>query len=496
MGINYGGGGGAQPHAICIPFPAQGHVNPMMQVAKLLHHKGFHITFVHTEYNRNRLINSLGPAALAGFPGFRFETIPDGLPPSADDDVTQDIPSLCDSFTKHGYLPFRNLILKLNDTASSGVPPVSCIVSDGVLSFTLRAAEEFGIPEVVFWTMSACGFLGYVMYRQLVKRGLVPLQDATHLTNGYLDTVVNGIPGMRDIQLRDFPSFIRTTNPEDFMLNFMQTEAEATDTKASAIIVNTFDSLEKDVLSALSSALVPPIYSIGPLQLMLDQIPDTDQLKTLRSNLWKDQTGCLQWLESHDPRSVVYVNFGSITVMTPKQLIEFAWGLANSKKPFLWIIRPDIVSGESGDSSLVLPQEFVVETKDRGMLASWCPQEQVLNHSSIGGFLTHSGWNSTLESICGGVPVICWPFFGEQPTNCRFSRVEWGIGMEIDSEVKRDEVEKLVRELMEGSKGKEMKKKAMQWKVEAEQAAMAGGSSFNNLDKLVDEVLLQKKLTN
>ncbi|KAB1206859.1 UDP-glycosyltransferase 85A1 [Morella rubra] len=173
--------------------------------------------------------------------------------------------------------------------------------------------------------------------------------------------------------------------------------------------------------------------------------------------------------------------------MTPQQLIEFAWGLANSEKPFLWIISwPDLVIGYSA----IVPPEFVSQTKDRGMLASWCPQEQILMHSSIGGFLTHSGWNSTLEAVCGEVPMICWPFFAEQQTNCRYCCIEWGIGMEIDNTVKRDEVEKLVREVMDGDKGKEMKKNVMEWKTKAEEAVKPGGSSYQNLDKLIADVLL------
>ncbi|KAF8404622.1 hypothetical protein HHK36_009510 [Tetracentron sinense] len=477
-----------KPHAVCIPYPAQGHINPMLKLAKLLHYRGFHITFVNTEFNHQRLLKSRGPDALNGFPDFQFHTIPDGLPPS-DVDATQDIPSLCDSTTKTCLVPFRNLLAKLNHTSSSNVPPVSCIVSDGVMSFTLEAAEELGIPEVLFWTPSACGFMGYVQYQHLIERGLIPLKDASYLTNGYLDTVVDWVPGMKDIRLRDLPSFIRTSDPNDIMLDFCRGEAERTH-KASAIIFNTFEDFERDVLDALSS-MFPPIYTIGPLQLLQDQISD-DGLKSIGSNLWKEEPACLEWLDLKEPNSVVYVNFGSITVMTHQQMIEFAWGLANSKQSFLWIIRPDLVVGDAA----ILPSEFVTETKDRGMLASWCPQEQVLMHTSIGGFLTHCGWNSTLESICGGVPMICWPFFGEQQTNCRYACKKWGIGMEIDNNVKREEVETLVRELMEGEEGKKMKNKALEWKKRAEETTGLVGSSNLNLDKMVNEVLLSGKSIN
>ncbi|XP_060173247.1 7-deoxyloganetin glucosyltransferase-like [Lycium barbarum] len=475
-----------KPHAVCIPYPAQGHINPMLKLAKILHHKGFHITFVNTEFNHRRLLKSRGPNALDGFSSFLFETIPDGLPP-CDADATQDIPALCESTTKTCLVPFKDLLGKLNDTYTSNVPPVSCIVSDGCMSFTLDAAQELGVPEVLFWTTSACGFLGYMHYSMLIEKGYAPLKDASDLTNGYLETTLDFIPGMKDIRLRDLPNFFRTTNPDEYMIKFVLQETERS-RKASAIVLNTFETLESEVLESLRT-LLPPVYSIGPLHLLVKDV-DGENLKGLRSSLWKEEPECIQWLDTKEPNSIVYVNFGSITVMTPNQLIEFAWGLANSQQEFLWIIRPDIVSGYES----ILPPDFVEETKNRGMLASWCSQEEVLSHPAIGGFLTHSGWNSTLESISNGVPMICWPFFAEQQTNCWFSVTKWGIGMEIDNNVKRDEVESLVRELMVGEKGKEMKKKAIEWKNLAKISAKEhSGSSYVNIEKVVNDILLVSK---
>ncbi|KAF2294119.1 hypothetical protein GH714_007670 [Hevea brasiliensis] len=307
--------GMSKPHAVCIPYPAQGHINPMLKLAKLLHHSGFYITFVHTEHNQRRLLKSRGSTPFLAFLTLSLKPS-HGLPPT-DADASQDIASLVEATSTNCLVPFRELLAKLN--SSSDIPPVSCIISDGIMTFTLKAAEEIGVPDVLFWTTSACGFLGYANSKNLIERGLVPLEDVSYLTNGYLETTIDWIP-------------------------------------------------------------------------------------------------------------------------------EFAWGLANSKQNFLWIMRPDLVQGESA----ILPKEFLDESKERGMMASWCQQEQILKHPSIGGFLSHMGWNSTIESLSSGVPMVCWPFIGETPTNCRFACNDWGIGMEIDYNVKRDEVEKVLKELMEG----------------------------------------------
>ncbi|XP_054803459.1 7-deoxyloganetin glucosyltransferase-like [Prosopis cineraria] len=479
----------SKPHAVMIPYPAQGHVNPMMKLAKILHSRGFHITFVNSEFNHKRLLRSRGPHAVDGLPDFRYETIPDGLPPS-DADATQHIPSLCKSTSTTCFDPFLNLLRRLQTYASAcHVPPVTCVVSDGVMTFAVKAANVLGIPSVLFWTASACGFVGYAQYRYLVDQGLVPLKDESDITNGFLETKVDWVPGIDNLRLRDIPSFIRTTDPDDIMLNYFIGEVE-TAHKASIIVINTFDEFEQRPLQYLSSVYAPPIFTVGPLPLILEQTPQNHHklMSSIGSNLWKEDTHCLPWLDSQEPGSVFYVNYGSITTMTSDELAEFAWGLADSKCRFLWVVRPDLVD-EGG--SVISSDEFREETEGRGLIVSWCSQEEVLNHPAVGGFLTHCGWNSTTESVCAGKPVVCWPFFAEQQTNCRYACVEWGTGMEVGPVVKRDEVRRMVVEVMEGSseKGKEMKQKALEWKRKAEEATMPGGSSHRNLEKVLEFVL-------
>ena len=168
-------------HAVFIPVPAQSHIKAMLKLAKILHHRGFHITFVNTEFNHKRLLKSLGPNSLDGLPDFRFETIPDGLPES-DEDATQDVALLCDSIRKNFLAPFSALITKLNNT---NLP--DCIVSDGCMStFTITAAEEFGVPIALFFTIAACSLMGFTQYPSLIEKGLAPLKG-TKSTNFYFE---------------------------------------------------------------------------------------------------------------------------------------------------------------------------------------------------------------------------------------------------------------------------------------------------------------------
>ncbi|XP_027083745.2 UDP-glycosyltransferase 85A8-like [Coffea arabica] len=193
---------------------------------------------------------------------------------------------------------------------------------------------------------------------------------------------------------------------------------------------------------------------------MLNQIHD-ESLTSISSDLWREEPGCIEWLNDKDPKSVVYVNFGSITVITAHQLIEVAWGLANSKKSFLWIIRPDMVAG---DDAAVLPLEFLTKTKERGKLE-----------------LTRTSSKSSCN--CRVLNTLRMELDFR-----KYSCAEWE--MEINNDVQRGEVEVFVRELMDGEKGQKMRNKALDWKNKGEAAAGPNGQSYQNLDQLIKDLLL------
>ena len=189
--------------------------------------------------------------------------------------------------------------------------------------------------------------------------------DESCLTNGYLNAEVDWIPGMKGLRLKDIPTFFQTTNPNDVLFNFMM-DATQWSSKASAIIINTFLELEQEVLLAMAQIL-PPIYTIGPLSMLCERIPNSTAIASIASSLWKEDTACIDWLGKMEPRSVVYVNFGSMTNLAMEQLLEFAWGLADSNQFLLWVIRPDLVSGEKA----ILPEDFAKATRGRCLVVDW-----------------------------------------------------------------------------------------------------------------------------
>lgn len=199
------------------------------------------------------------------------------------------------------------------------------------------------------------------------------------------------------------------------------------------------------------------------------------------SSLWKPLSEeCKEWVDKKQPGSVAYVSFGSMVSLTQKQMEEIAWGLKAIGFRFLWVVR------ESERAKL--PDGFMESTKEQGLIVSWCNQLEILAHPAIGCFVTHCGWNSTLEGVCLGVPMVGMPQWSDQITNAKFVEEIWGVGVwgkEDDGVVKKEEVMRCLKEVMEGERSDEIKKNAVKWRELAIKAVSQGGSS----DKFINEFL-------
>lgn len=169
------------------------------------------------------------------------------------------------------------------------------------------------------------------------------------------------------------------------------------------------------------------------------------------------------------------------------QFLEIAWGLANSKQPFLWVVRPGSIHGSEWLGPL--PKGFLENLDGRGHIVKWAPQLEVLSHPAVALFWTHNGWNSTMESTCEGVPMICSPSFGDQLVNARYVSDVWRVGVHLEGKLERQEIERAIRKVMVEAHGKDLKERIINLKMQAKQCLMTGGSSNQPLDRLVEHIL-------
>lgn len=246
------------------------------------------------------------------------------------------------------------------------------------------------------------------------------------------------------------------------------------------VICNTVDCLEEESLNRLHQLYKVSFFPIGPLHMIAEEDSSS-------SSFVEEDYSCINWLNNQPRKSVLYVSLGSIASWDVKELSEVASGLANSKQNFLWVIRHETVNDVS-EWLESLSEEVKVAIEERGCIVKWAPQSEVLAHQAVGGFWSHCGWNSTLESLCEGVPIMCQPHFGDQRVNARLLSHVWKVGLEWSCVMEKDEIEGAVRRLMVNPEGKEMGQRALELKNEI-RLAVKGGSSYEALNGLVKSIL-------
>ncbi|KAH7672826.1 UDP-glucuronosyl/UDP-glucosyltransferase protein [Dioscorea alata] len=438
-------------HVLIIPFPAQGHVTPMLSLAKLLSFSGVFTTFVNTESIHRRLSGSSG---LTDRRRLRFRAVPDALTGDGGGNTRDfDFPSrffnLQESMRSGSTEAYKKL---LTEELIGEWPPVTCVIADGILDYAIEVAGEVGIPTLVFRTSSPCCAWAFASVPSLIHHGIIPFPEECDM-----DEIVKGVEGMEGIlRRRDLPSFMRMVkSTEDKHIKLMN----GFNSKliiGKAIIFNSFDALDPTLLPIMSS-YYPPIFTIGPLHILTKSLNISNEEEeeqqepginpSLISLLQEDRT-YMTWLDNQPDQSVIYISFGTVAVLSPEQFIELWHGLINSGHRFLWAVREDLVKGKE---EIEITKEMEEGTKERGCMVEWVPQEEVLAHRAVGCFLTHSGWNSTLEGMVAGVPMICFPYFSDQMINSRFVSEVWRIGLDMKDVCDRNIVERMVRKVMEES---------------------------------------------
>ncbi|CAE6194815.1 unnamed protein product [Arabidopsis arenosa] len=373
---------------------------------------------------------------------------------------------------------------KVRDTVAKIITPtrkLAGFVVDMFCSSMIDVANEFGVPCYMVYTSNAT-FLGITLHVQ-------QMYDDKKCDVSDLDESVNELefPCLtRPYPVKCLPHIL--TSKE--WLPFFVAQARFF-RKMKGILVNTVAELEPQALKMFNNVDLPQAYPIGPV---------------LHLENGEKESEILRWLDEQPPKSVVFLCFGSMGGFTEEQTREVAVALDRSGHRFLWSLRrasPNIMMERPGDYTNldeVLPEGFLERTSDRGKVIGWAPQVAVLEKPAIGGFVTHCGWNSMLESLWFGVPMVTWPLYAEQKVNAFEMVEELGLAVEIRKCIRGDlllvgemetvtaeDIERAIRRVME--KDSDVRNRVKEMAEKCHGALMDGGSSKTALEKFIEDVL-------
>nr|QEA68973.1 UGT75W1 [Panax ginseng] len=453
----------SKKHFLLLSLPVQSHINPTLQLAKILTRSGANVTYATTTTGLGRL------GALPTIDGLSYATFSDGKEHNGT--------LILDDYLAVLKRVAPQSVTKLLQDLSTKGTPVTFIVYTVVLPWVAEVARDINLPSAFLFIQCATAFS--IFHRFFNSQD--GLHDGVHDISP--DVSVQ-LPGLPLFTCKDIPDFVfRHNQYYSSMVPVLQEHIQTLEKDPNPfVLVNTFDALEGDIIKSFPNM---KLLAIGPL--LPSAFSDGNDLddKSFGGTLFKNPNNYLTWLDSKPDESVIYASFGSIVQLQETQKEEILHGLMTSNRPFLWVIR-DI--NEEEVKSMKLNNGIADEL---GFIVPWCSQVEVLCHRSIGCFVTHCGWNSTVESIIGGVPMVGCPQFSEQKTNINMVEQVWGNGIRVKENDEgvfgREEIRRCLDIVMgEEEKGKEIRRNAMKWKCLAVEAVKEGGSSHNNVKQFLE----------
>nr|CAB3476321.1 unnamed protein product [Digitaria exilis] len=457
------------PHALLVSAPLQGHVNPLLVLGRRLASSGLLVTFSTIPHAGLKFTHADGEATdIAGHGTLRFEHLQGGdLWPPHDPRYLVNGGDTLRHLEDAAPAALAGLIRRQSDAGR----PVAVVVASAFAPWAGRVAAGEGVRHAVLWTES-CSVLSlfYHFFHNLA--GDFP-SDTTAAP-------VVSVPGLPAMAAGDLPVLIHA--PEQFIWRqVLVAELHNLHDTASWLLVNTFDELEHEAIEALRAHL-PSITPVGPL---FD--PDVHGDGHGDAAAAADDDDCMAWLDAQSPGSVVFVAFGSLMRLGADETTELVAGLAATGRPFLLVARDKNRASLLSDDCL--SPAAITGGGGRGKVVAWCSQGRVLSHAAVGCFVTHCGWNSTVEALASGVPVVTFPAWGDQPTNAKFLEDVYGVGVRLPRPMARCDVTRCVDKVMGGPEAAAMRERAGRWKAEARAAVAAGESSDRGIQGFVDAVL-------
>ncbi|XP_066314615.1 scopoletin glucosyltransferase-like [Miscanthus floridulus] len=473
-------------HILFLPFLAPGHLIPIADMAALFAARGVKCTILTTPVNAQVIRSAVDRAndASRGTEGALAINIavvpfPDvGLPPGVECG-----PALNSMEDREKFFHAVQLLREPFDRFLEENRP-DAVVTDSFFDWSADAAAEYDVPRIAF--------LGSSLFSRACSDTTVrnnPVEAAPDDPDALV--LLPGLP--HRVELRRSQMFEPKKRPEHWA--FMQ-RGNAADQRSYGEVFNSFHELEPDYLKHYTTTLGRRAWLVGPVALA-----SKDAATRGASNgLSPDADGCQQWLDTKPEGSVVYVSFGTLAHFSPPELRELARGLDLSGKNFVWVISGDADTEESE----WMPDGFaeLMARGDRGfIIRGWAPQMLILTHPAVGGFVTHCGWNSTLEAMAAGVPMVTWPRFADQFYNeklvVELLKVGVGVGstdyaskLETRRVIGGEVIAKAIGRVMgDGEDAEAIREKAKELGEKARRAVAKGGSSYNDVGRLVDELM-------
>ncbi|KAE8717729.1 Anthocyanidin 3-O-glucosyltransferase 2 [Hibiscus syriacus] len=441
-----------QPHVVVLAFPFSTHAAPLLTIINRIASASptTLFSFFSTQQSNNSIFS-------ISQPNIKAYNVPDGVPEGyvflgkPQEEIELFMRGAPQSFRKGVEMAVEESGRKL-----------SCLVTDSFFWFAKEMALENGVPWLPFHTAGDASLSSHV-YTDLLREtygvgGIVGREDET----------LNFIPGLSNVRIRDLPEGIVFGKLESFFSVMLHKMGQVLP-QATAVFINSFEELDPDITTDLKSTF-KQYLNVGPLI-----------LTTPRPSV-PDSHGCLAWLDKQKPATVTYISIGSVATPPPNELVALAEALETSQVPFIWSLRDEL--------KVHLPSEFI--DKANGLIVPWAPQIDVLAHGAVEVFITHGGWNSIVESIAGGVPMIFRPFFGDHRVNGRMVEDVWEIGVIVESGVLTKDGKMSGLDLvLAQEKGKKMRENLRDIKQVAQRSVGAKGTSTENFNNLLDLVCTQ-----